>query len=133
MLFEELMEPAASGCDWLRIAGWTAGLACYQTGALLLVPRAGSAIAAITLLCLGVFGLGLLLANQQDFKQDVSFKRVATVAALEGAIETGLAAFVVKDVGNTTRNKAEYDLAFILLAAQFTLGTASVFVLLSKK
>jgi hypothetical protein len=51
------------------------------------------------------------------------------VAALVRAIESGFAAFVVKKVGDMTRDKAEYDLASLLLAGLFTLGVLSVFAL----
>ncbi|HOX01249.1 MAG TPA: MFS transporter [Candidatus Paceibacterota bacterium] len=86
----------------------------------LVVPRLSSINASVVFLCLYVCGIGAFLGNQHAFKQDVDRRQVATVAALVGAIETGFTAFVIQRVGLFTKETADFNPVFFVLAGLAT-------------
>jgi hypothetical protein len=60
------------------------------------------------------------IANHGAFKQEVRRRHVATVAALVGFLETGLAAFVVDRVGTMAQGAGGFPAVFALLGGFLT-------------
>ena len=80
-----------------------------------------------------IFGMGLCLANQHAFKQDVLPGNVATVSALVGFSETLFTSFVLSKIGVAVQNMGDYSITIwiLIVCATFAL-LASVFLLRSK-
>jgi len=80
-----------------------------------------------------IFGMGLCLANQHAFKQDVLPGNVATVSALVGFSETLFTSFVLSKIGVAVQNMGDYSITIwiLMICATFAL-LASVFLLRSK-
>ena len=93
---------------------------------LMIVPasRAASINACVALFCCFTCGIGVFLGNQHAFKQDVDRRRVGTVAALVGAIETGFTAFVVQRVGVVLHDNADFTPVFLTLGGLATFACA---------
>lgn len=99
----------------------------------LLLPRVSSVNAGLAVLCVYIFGLGAWLANQQAFKQEVAYGRVATVAGLVGFAETIVSAFVVQRVGAIVQSTGGFGAVFVLFGVLFTAAVLVVFVCLRSK
>lgn len=82
---------------------------------ILIMTRAQSFLVSMIILSMFNFGIGMIIANQHSFKQDVDKENVGTVAALIGFIETSMAAFVVQRVGFITEETHDYAPVFWLL------------------
>jgi len=90
--------------------------------------------AIVTIIVLSIFnlGIGIIVANQHSLKQEVDRNQVASVAALIGFIETGMAAFVVQRVGFITEATKNFNPVFLLLVGFAFLSVAFVLTLKSK-
>jgi cyanate permease len=77
-----------------------------------------------------IFGMGLCLANQHSFKQDVLPGQVATVSALVGFCETLFTSFVLSRIGVLVDRSGNYAITtWILIAcASFCLLSAIFFL-----
>ena len=101
--------------------------------AMLALARASSINAAVGILSLYVFGLGVWLANQQAFKQDIARGRVATVVGFVGFAETIVSAFFVDKIGTFTQATGGFGAAFAVFAALFTFSLVTVFVFMRER
>jgi hypothetical protein len=97
---------------------------------IVLLTRAETALAYLTVFCCFTFGIGVFLGNQHAFKQDVVKKHVATVAAWVGFIEMMFTAFVVQKVGKMIGAQSDFGPVYLVLAGLTTFALAVVFVLL---
>ncbi len=80
-----------------------------------IMPWVDSITLGTVIFAMYAFGVAAWLANMQAFKQEVSTRRVATVVAWVGFIETGFAAFVVDDIGRLVRDQGGYNAVFWML------------------
>ena len=80
-----------------------------------------------------IFGMGLCLANQHAFKQDVLPGNVATVSALVGFSETLFTSFVLSRIGVAVQSIGDYSITIwiLIVCATFAL-LASVLLLRSR-
>jgi hypothetical protein len=123
---------------WLALRGvaiLTARKAVIVIGYLMMVSvvllaRAETATAYVTVFCCFTFGIGVFLGNQHAFKQDVVKGHVATVAAWVGFIEMMFTAFVVQRVGKMIGAQADFGPVYFALAGLTTLALLVVFILL---
>lgn len=84
------------------------------------LPLIRSVDLTTAVMCLFVCGLGAWSANTSAFKQEVHPARVATAAALIGAIETGFSAFVVQKVGAVAQRFGGFGAVFLVLGLFLT-------------
>lgn len=80
-----------------------------------------------------IFGLGLCLANQHSFKQDVLPGQVATVSALVGFCETLFTSFILSRIGTAVQATGNYSVTIWILISCATFSIVSSCLLLRKK
>lgn len=80
-----------------------------------------------------IFGMGLCLANQHSFKQDVLPGQVATVSALVGFCETLFTSFVLSRIGVLVEQSGNYAVTTWILIGCASFCILSAMVLLRKK
>jgi MFS transporter, ACS family, hexuronate transporter len=104
-------------------------MAYFLAMSVMLLPLTKSLAVATGLICAYVFALGCWNANMNAFKQEVSARHVATVAALVGFCETGFSAFVVDRIGTIAKNSGGFAAVFPLLGIFLSLSMACILVL----
>lgn len=80
-----------------------------------------------------IFGLGLCLANQHSFKQDVLPGQVATVSALVGFCETLFTSFILSRVGVAVQVNGNYSVTIWILISCAIFSLVAAIFLLKKK
>ncbi len=100
---------------------------------ILMVPHIENVNLVVAVFSFFVFGIGMFLANQHAFKQDVVVTQVAAVAALVGFIEMMFTAFIIKKIGIMTNISKDFGPVFIMLACFITVAMIIVYVFVKPK
>ncbi len=90
--------------------------------AILLVPALQEITSIVIAFSAFTLGIGVFLANQHAFKQDVVLNQVAAVAAIVGFVEMMFTAFVIRNIGALSDTSRSYQTVFSLLIAFVTLA-----------
>lgn len=98
-----------------------------------LLPFVRDPWANVIIFSVFIFGLGICLANQHAFKQDVLPGQVATVAALVGFCETFITSVVLQKTGAWVDSTGNFSMTIWLLCACATLAIISAYFFLRKK
>lgn len=73
-----------------------------------------------------VFGIGMFLANQHAFKQDVVLTQVAAVSAIVGFVEMIFTAFFIQWIGKFSGENGNFNVVFYVMAAGVTMALGVV-------
>lgn len=87
----------------------------------------------VVIFAIFIFGMGLCLANQHSFKQDVMPGQVATVSALVGFCETLFTSFVLSRIGVLVESNGNYGITIWILIGCASFCLLSALLLLRGK
>jgi len=128
-----VLKLSQSGKSILTSRKMVIGVAYVLILTILIVPYIQSISLIVAIFSFFVFGIGMFLANQHAFKQDVLVTQIAAVSALVGFIEMMFTAFVIKKIGIMTGASKDFGPVFIMLASFITVAVIAVYVFVRPK
>ena len=128
-----VMRLAKSGTSILMSRKIVIGIAYLMILVVLVVPYLQNISLIVFAFALFVFGIGMFLANQHAFKQDVVVNQVAAVAAIVGFTEMMFTAFVIKEIGIWSNVSENYYFVFYMLSGFITLAVVVVFLFVNTR
>ena len=128
-----VMRLARSGTSILMSRKIVIGIAYLMILVVLVVPYLQNISLIVSAFALFVFGIGMFLANQHAFKQDVVVNQVAAVAAIVGFTEMMFTAFVIKEIGIWSNVSENYHFVFYMLSGFITLAVVVVFLFVNTR